>query len=80
MWPGVTEPAVIEAEVRARASADATATGSDRVQYLGSILIPADEVVFFFFAGQSRRSVESVAHNAGLPCERVLESVCRGSR
>jgi hypothetical protein len=75
MWSGVTQSELVEADARASASAAATAGGSEPVRYLGSMLVPDDEVVFFFFAGPSSAAVEQVAQRAGIPFERVLESV-----
>jgi hypothetical protein len=69
LWPGVTEVDLAELDARARA-----ATSGD-VRYLGSLLMPADEVVFCFFQGPSAQAVETVAGRAGIPFERILESV-----
>jgi hypothetical protein len=69
LWPGVTEVDLAELDARARAAA------SKEVSYLGSLLMPADEVVFCFFQGPSAQAVETVAGRAGIPFERILESV-----
>lgn len=80
LWPGVTRSDVAELETRAAASAATTAAGAEAVRYLGSVLLPADEVVFCFFSGPSSTAVEAVARAAGIPFERVLESVRVGER
>jgi hypothetical protein len=69
LWPGVTEADLAEVDARARAAAD------EGVSYLGSLLMPTDEVVFCFFKGPSAEAVETVAGRARIPFERILESV-----
>jgi hypothetical protein len=68
LWPGVTE-----ADVRALDSRACATVGGD-VRYLGSTLVPEDEVVFCFFAGPSADAVRVAAEAAGIPFERVLET------
>ena len=53
----------------------ATSGESEEVRYLGSMLMPVDEVVFFAFAGSSVQAVRRVAKSAGIPFERIVESV-----
>ena len=50
------------------------ATNGD-VRYLGSLLMPVDEVVFFHFEGASAAAVRQASVAAELPFERILESV-----
>ena len=71
LWPGVTEADLADLDARARASAEA---GTD-VRYLGSRLVPSDEVVFCFFEGPTADAVQAVAERAGIPFERILESI-----
>jgi Protein of unknown function (DUF4242) len=74
LWPGVTEDELAELDLRAFA----TTSGSDGyVRYLGSILMPDDEVVFFRFSAPSPHAVQAVAERAGIPFERIVESVRR---
>lgn len=54
-----------------RASYDIEAASS---VFLGSILVPADETVFCLFNG-SEADVRAVNERAGVPFERVLESL-----
>lgn len=65
-WPGVTEETLRDATERAGA-----ADGSFR----GAYLLPADELVLAFFAGESVASVKRAAEQARMPCERVMEAV-----
>ena len=75
LWPGVTETALAVLDARARDAADATVGTSAGVRYLGSMLMPEDEVVFFLFSGPSADAVEALAASAEIPFERIVESV-----
>jgi hypothetical protein len=68
-WPGVTE-----ADVRLAAAALRTADGAD-IRYLGSILMPGDEVVLFRFDAVSAEQVAASGARAGLRCDRVVSAV-----
>ncbi|HEY2285889.1 MAG TPA: hypothetical protein VGH88_09120 [Streptosporangiaceae bacterium] len=68
-WPGVTE-----ADVRQAAAALQAAAGTD-VRYLGSILMPGDEVVLFRFDALSAPHVAASAEQAGLRCDRLVPAV-----
>jgi hypothetical protein len=73
-WPGVTEQAVAAAAHRAvQAAAEIRRQGPD-VNFLTAILVPADETVFCLFEGQET-AVRAASQRAGIPVERVLESV-----
>ena len=71
LWPGVSEADLAAIDARARASAD---DASD-VRYLGSRLVPSDEVVFCLFEGPSFEAVRAVAKQAAIPFERILEAL-----
>jgi hypothetical protein len=72
-WPGVTEHKLSAAAHRARVSALELQRQGRILEFLGSILVPADETVFCFFHGVE--DIRSVSADAGLPFERLLESV-----
>jgi hypothetical protein len=74
LWPGVTEEELAELDLRAYATTSVT---DGNVRYLGSILMPNDEVVFFRFSAPSPYAVQAVAESAGIPFERIVESVRR---
>lgn len=74
-WPGVTEPAHAEAAVRAEAAARELRSGGHGVRFLGSTLVPHDEVAFYRFAADSSGDVERASTLAELPFDRVLEYV-----
>lgn len=69
LWTGVGEGDVADLDARVRAEADGD------VRYLGSMLLPKDDVVFFVFAGPSAEAVRTVAERAEIPFERIVESV-----
>jgi hypothetical protein len=72
-WPGVTRAELDEAAVRARA--DASRVRGRKAAYLGSVLFPDDELVLSLFEAPSRSAVQRASERAGLPCERVMETV-----
>jgi hypothetical protein len=74
---GVTERDLAEIEARAgRAAEDLTREGHT-VAYVGSILMPEDEVVLIQFEAQSSADAAAAATRAGISFERVVESVNR---
>jgi Protein of unknown function (DUF4242) len=68
-WPGVTE-----ADVRAAAAA-LTGAGQADVRYLGSILLPGDEVVLFRFSAVSASAISKIGEQAGVRCDRVVPAI-----
>jgi hypothetical protein len=63
-WPGSTEREVAQATARVVSES-----------YLGSMFFPADELVLCLFAGASRGAIQSAVTRAGIPSERIMESV-----
>jgi uncharacterized membrane protein len=74
-WTGVTEADLARLDVRARKGVEQT-----DVRYLGSMLMPEDDVVFCFFDGASHDAVAAVATRAEIPFERIVESVRSSER
>jgi uncharacterized protein DUF4242 len=72
-WVGVTDDDLRGLDARALASVEGLAAEGERVRYLGSVLMRADEVVLCFFEG-SEDVVRRAAKAAGIPFERVLET------
>ncbi len=72
-WPGVDARSVAAAVERAHVAA-ASLAGGRRVELVDSILVPVDETVFCLFEGRAR-DVKAVIEQAGMPFERVLESL-----
>jgi hypothetical protein len=73
-WPGVCEQALREGARRARQAALELRRQGRNVVFLRSILIPIDETVFCLWGG-SEADVRTASERAGMPFERVLESL-----
>ena len=69
-WPGVTED-----ELRASVARAGSESGERRAAFRGALYLPGDELVLCLFDSASRAAVKSVSELAGMPCERVIESV-----
>jgi uncharacterized protein DUF4242 len=70
LWPGVHESDLAALDERAEAS---TARPDSGVRYLGSLLMPEDEVVLCLFSGE-QEAVRRVVEQAQIPFERILKS------
>jgi len=70
-WPGVTED-----ELRL-AAARAGSETSERPQtiFRGALYLPGDELVLGLFDSSARTSVKDASERAGMPCERVIDTV-----
>ena len=64
-WPGVTA-----ADVRGLDAGLLAATA--RATYMGSVLIPDDEVVLFAFRARNEDDVRAMATAVGLRCDRIV--------
>jgi hypothetical protein len=69
-WPGVTEEALRRAA--ARAGSD---TRERQTVFRGALYLPGDELVLCLFDSSSRVGVKRASELAGMPCERVIETV-----
>ena len=74
-WPGVTREHVEAANARARARAAARLRAGSSLRFLGSLLVPSDEVVLFQFTAGSSEEVVRTSREAELPFDRVAASV-----
>jgi hypothetical protein len=72
LLPGLTLP--IAEELADRVSAELARRPSLGVRFLGSLLMPGDEVLLCLFSGP-QADVRAVSQQAGLPFERVLGCV-----
>ena len=72
-WPGISESEL--ETVAARASQPGTSDTRHRVAYLGSLLFTHDDLVLCLFDGPSRAAVKHASERAGIPCERVMDSI-----
>jgi len=73
-WPGVSAEKLAAAVERAEQAADELRSQGRSLRFLGSILVPADEIVFCLFDGEEA-DVRAVSEKAGVPFERILESL-----
>jgi hypothetical protein len=65
-WPGVSEAALRLATARA---------GGEAAAFRGALYLPGDELVLCLFDSPSPDHVRRASTHAGLPCERVIETV-----
>ena len=70
-WPGVTED-----ELRLAATRAGGQVGQrPQTNFRGALYFPGDELVLCLFESSSRAPVKSASERAGMPCERVIETV-----
>jgi hypothetical protein len=62
-WPGVTEETLRSAAIRAGST------------FRGALYLPGDELVLCLFESSSPALVKRASEDAGMPCERVIETV-----
>jgi hypothetical protein len=74
-WPGVTEDVIAATALRARRAARELTEAGRPVRYLGSQLVPGDEVVFFEVEADSEEAAGELGQQAEIPFERVVGSV-----
>jgi hypothetical protein len=72
-WPGVDGDAVDAMNVRAASAASALAAAGHSVRFVGSILVPEDEVVLCEFEG-AEALVRQASEAAEIPFARIVES------
>lgn len=73
-WPGVTENELRLAAARARDDGE----GDLFATYRSALYLPGDELVLCLFDASSREVVKRASERAGMPCERVIETVWIG--
>jgi hypothetical protein len=70
-WPGVTDD-----ELRLAAARAGGGTGKrPQATFRGALYLPRDELVLCLFESTSRASVKHASERAGMPCERVIDTV-----
>jgi hypothetical protein len=77
LLPGLTLPAA--EELGRQISAELAGRPRPGVSFLGSLLMPGDEVLLCLFTGP-QAEVRAVSERAGLPFERILRCVGIGWR
>jgi hypothetical protein len=74
-WPGVTEEKVAEAGERMRRAALGLTKRGRASHYIGSILVPVDEIALCLFAAPSAAAAAELNETAAIPFERILRIV-----
>lgn len=77
-WPGVTEPALERVAANAAREAERLYGSGKPVAYLGCLLFPDDELVLCMFESPSFTLASRAAERAGMPCERLMNSIWLG--
>ena len=72
-WPGVSQSELEQVATRALKGDSPPARGE--VVYRGSLLFSDDDLVLCLFEGPTRAAVKRASEQAGIPCERVMQSV-----
>jgi hypothetical protein len=74
-WPGVDLAQLRDALPRLEAAARAMTAEGRRVEHLGSILMPVDQVVFSLIAAGDESLVRQLNERADLPADRIAEAI-----
>jgi hypothetical protein len=74
-WPGAGE-----SEIRLAAAHASREAVQHHAGFRGALYLPADELVLCLFEATNPSSVKSESESAGMPCERVMETVWIGPR
>ncbi len=78
-WPGVSAQKVADAGERVRQASNAISSDDRFSRYLGSILVPTDEIAFCLFEAATIEAATELAKRAAVPAERILEIVRLGA-
>jgi hypothetical protein len=78
-WPGVTAQKVADIGARVRQASAASGRDDCAARYLGSILVPTDEIALFLLEAASIDAATELARQAEIPSERILEIVRLGA-
>ncbi len=73
-WPDVSEEALAAAVDRVQEALHDPRARTSELEFLGAILVPADETVFCLFRGLED-DVRAVSTRAGITFDRVLQSI-----
>ena len=72
-WPGVSETEVRAAAARAQGHSELP-----QAVFCGALCLPGDELALCLFESSSPAAVKRASEQAGMPCERVIETVWVG--
>ena len=74
-WPRVSSAEIERAARDAMREAALASRRGRRVDYVGSLLFPVDEIVLCLFESTSSVAVRCTNERAGIPCERVMPAI-----
>ncbi len=74
-WPGVDLDQLRIALPRLEAAARAMTAEGSRVEHVGSILMPVDQVVFSLIVAADESLVRQLNERAALPVDRIAEAI-----
>lgn len=74
-WPGVDLVRLRDALPRLEAAARELTAEGRRIEHVGSILMPADQVVFSLFAAGDESIVRQLNERADLPADRIAVAI-----
>jgi hypothetical protein len=77
--PDIRRPDVDSAAERAVSATAALRGEGCSIEYVGAMLVPADEVVFHVFISPCSRAVREASERAAVAYERIVESVAVGA-
>lgn len=76
--PGIAQDAIEATAQRAREAVEAARITGRTIEYVNAIFVPDDEVVFHTFLSDDIETVRQASVAAGIPFERIIESVAVG--
>ncbi len=74
-WPGIDLARLRDVLPRLEAAARAMTAEGSRVEHVGSILMPVDQVVFSLIAAGDESLVRQLNERANLPADRIAEAI-----
>ena len=74
-WPDVDVDELRRALPRLESAVTAMRSEGRQVAYLGSILMPIDQVVFILVAATDEREIRQLNERAGLPVDRIATAI-----
>lgn len=74
-WPGITPDAFRAASERVRTTAEVMSHAGTPVQYLRSIMVPADESAICMVDAPSRESIEQLYARAEVRFDRIVAAL-----
>lgn len=74
-WPGIDEPGARSVASALESTASQMSAEGETVEHVGSILMPADEVVFSLFTAPDAAAVRALNERANAPVDRIAAAI-----